>query len=295
MSSVEPMTNFQWAEKEPLKFRPFKPKYHITMALQNSSPSELIVMDCNYKDHILDRRQLMKQHPDIVVGAIPQGKAAVKELYTYLMSDYLPKRYPTMFSLSDDGKTFRNQVMETSFPTLPPDDPIEALRTLGETIEDDVFLLHETEKGHRSVAYVCCYCSGFDPSKKLDKLLDEIHAPVPSYDKIGPSMERFFSRVKVGKNAKRVNVSLCAAATTCGSTTEDGVMPCPGVSLFQPLIYDADLVSQQQWSVVDSPILFNCKGNHVHGDDIESVIEDEDIDISQVSPTSRGRASCTAH
>lgn len=240
MSSVEPMTNFQWEEKEPLKFRPFKPRYHITMALQNSPPSELIVMDCNYKDHILDRRQLMKQHPSIVVGAIPQGKAAVQELYTYLMSDYLPKRYPTMFSLSDDGKTFRNQVMETSFPTLPPDDPIEALRTLGETIEDDVFLLHETDKGHRSVAYVCCYCSGFDPSKKLDKLLDEIHAPVPSYDKIGPSMERFFSRVKVGKNAKRVN-----------------------------------------WSVVDSPILFNCKGNHVHGDDIESVIEDEDIDISQ--------------
>ncbi|ROV96574.1 hypothetical protein VMCG_07838 [Cytospora schulzeri] len=240
MSSVEPMTNFQWSEKEPLKFRPFKPKYHITMALQNSSPSDLIVMDRNYKDHILERRQLMVQHPTIVVGAIPQGKAAVQELYTYLMSDYLPKRFPSMFSLSEDGKTFRNQVTEASFPTLPPDDPIEALRTIGETVEDDVFLLHETDKGHRSVAYVCCYCSGFDPSEKLDKLLDEIHAPVPSYDKIGPSMERFFSRVKVGKNAKRVN-----------------------------------------WSVVDSPILFNCEGNHVHGEDIEQVIEDEDIDISQ--------------
>ncbi|KUI60946.1 hypothetical protein VP1G_08135 [Cytospora mali] len=240
MSSVEPMAGFQWTQKEPLKFRPFKPVYHITMALQNSSPADLIVMDRNYKDHILERRQLMIDHPSIVVGATPRGKAAVQEMYAYLLSEYLPKRYPSMFSLSDDGKKFHNQVIGTSFPTLPPDDALEALRTIGETIEDDMFLLHETNKGHRSVAYVCCYPSGFDPSEKLDKLLDEIHEPVPSYNKIGPSMERFFSRVKVGKNAKRVN-----------------------------------------WSVVDSPILFNCKGNHVHGEDVEEVIEDEDIDISQ--------------
>lgn len=212
MSSVEPMVKFEWAEKEPLQFRPFKPKYHITMALQNSPPSELIAMDRNYKDHILERRQLMTEHPSVVVGAIPQGKAAVQELYKHLLSDYLPRRYPTMFSLADDGKKFRNQVTGATFPTLPPDDPIEALRAVGETVEDDVFLLHETDEGHRSVAYVCCYCSGFDPSEKLDKLLDEIHAPVPSYDKIGPSMEKFFSRVKVGKNAKRVNVSIYGAS-----------------------------------------------------------------------------------
>lgn len=145
MSSVEPMTAFQWAEKEPLKFRPFKPVYHITMALQNSSPSELIVMDRNYMDRIHDRRQLMTQHPSIVLGAIPQGKAAVHEFYSYLVSDYLPHRYPDMFSLSDDGKEFRNQVTRASFPALPPDDPIEALRTIGETVDDDMFLLHETD------------------------------------------------------------------------------------------------------------------------------------------------------
>lgn len=211
MSSIEPLANFQWAQKEPLNFRPFKPTYHITMAVQNSPPSELIVVDRNYKDRVLERRQLMMQHPSIVVGAIHQGKAAVQELYSYLMSGYLPTRYPNMFSLSDNGKRFQNQVTGASFPTLPPDDPIIALRAIGETVEDDVFLLHETEEGHRSVAYVCCYCSGFDPSEKLDKLLVEIHEPVPSYHKIGPSMERFFSRVKVGKNVKRVNVSPCVA------------------------------------------------------------------------------------
>lgn len=210
MSGVEPLTSFDWTAKKPLAFRPFKPVYHITMAVQNSSPADLIVMDHNYEDRVLERRQLMAENPTIVLGAIPRAKEAVEETYSFLLSQYLPQRFPTMFSLSDDGKIFRNGITGASFPTLPPDDSVQALRRLGETIEDDIFLLHETEQGHRSVAYVCCYCSGFDPSQKLDKLLPEIHEPVPSYNKIGPSMERYFKKLEVGKNMKRVNVSECA-------------------------------------------------------------------------------------
>ncbi|KAG6354156.1 hypothetical protein INS49_004760 [Diaporthe citri] len=210
------------------------------MAVQNSAPADLIVMDHNYEDRVLERRQLMARNPNIVLGAIPRGKASVEELYSFLLSQYLPQRFPTMFSLSDDGKIFRNGITGASFPTLPPDDSVQALRRLGEIIEDDMFLLHETEQGHRSVAYVCCYCSGFDPSQKLDKLLPEIHKPVPSYNKIGPSMDRYFKKLEVGKNVKRVN-----------------------------------------WSVVDSPILFNCKGNHVNEEDLDHVTRDEDIDISK--------------
>lgn len=207
MSAVEPLASFDWTAKKPLAFRPFKPVYHITMAVQNSNPADLIVMDHKYEDRVLERRQLMAQNPAIVLGAIPRGRESVEELYSFLLSDYLPRRFPTMFSLSEDGKTFRNKTTNASFETLPPDDPVQALRRLGETVEDDMFLLHETEQGHRSVAYVCCYCSGFDPSQKLDKLLFEIHKPVPSYDKIGPSMERYFKKLEVGKNVKRVNVS----------------------------------------------------------------------------------------
>lgn len=209
MSGVEPLRSFDWTAKKPLAFRPFKPVYHITMAVQNSTPADLIVMDHNYKDRVLERRQLMVEHPSIVMGAIPWGRAAVEELYTFLVSEYLPHRFPTMFSLSDDGKTFQNAITGASFPTLPPDDSVQALIRLGETIEDDMFLLHETEKSHRCVAYICCYSSGFDPSQKLDKELPAIHEPVPGYDKIGPSMERYFRKLEVGKNVKRVNVSEC--------------------------------------------------------------------------------------
>ncbi len=123
------------------------------------------------------------------------------------MRDYLPIRFPSMFHVGEDGKTFHNTVTGVDSPLDPPKERLGALRIIAETVEDDMFLLHETEHGHRVVAFVCCHPSGFDPSSKLGKLLKDVHAPVPAYDKIGASMEKFFSRLEVGKSVKRMNVS----------------------------------------------------------------------------------------
>jgi hypothetical protein len=81
------------------------------------------------------------------------------------------------------------------------------LRILGETIEEDIFLLEETETTHKCLAFTCCFPTGFDPSSKLGLGLQGIHGPVPAYEKIGPSMERFFRKLEVGKSVKRMNVS----------------------------------------------------------------------------------------
>lgn len=149
----------------------------------------------------------------------------MSELYTFLTSEYLPTRFPSMFGLSNDGKQFTNHVTGKTWPTAPPEDPATALRVLGETVEEDVFLLHETPEGHKSFAFVCCFPSGFDPSAKVGKLLKDIHAPVPSYEKIGASMERFFAKMQVGKSVKRLNVSaarpgceICALLTVRGGS-----------------------------------------------------------------------------
>ncbi|CAK7219885.1 hypothetical protein SCUCBS95973_003972 [Sporothrix curviconia] len=186
------------------------------MALQSSSPGDLIVIDNNYKERIDIRRQVMTENPSTVMGTMgtPVSKAAVDELYAYLVN-YLPARYPSMFLIR--GKALYNTVTEKAIPCSPPEDPIEALRSLGETVEDDLFLLQEEaicstddgpaypENSHRLVAFLCCFPSGFDPSSKLGLLLKDIHRPVPSYEKIGPSMERFFKKVAVGQSFRRLN------------------------------------------------------------------------------------------
>ncbi|KAL3954207.1 hypothetical protein ACCO45_012163 [Purpureocillium lilacinum] len=185
---IEPLHDFDWRAVEPKQFRHFKRVYHITMGLQADNASDLITVDRDYLDRVKHRRHLIEKHGSGVHGCLPGGVAAVSELYTFLMSEYLPTRFPSMFGLSNDGKHFTNHVTGKAWPTAPPEDEATALRVLGETVEEDMFLLHETPEGHKSFAFVCCFPSGFDPSAKVGKLLKDIHAPVPSYEKIGASM-----------------------------------------------------------------------------------------------------------
>ncbi|KAI8685259.1 hypothetical protein NCS55_00196700 [Fusarium keratoplasticum] len=205
---IESLYDFDWKGSERRKLRPFKPTYHITMAIKADTPSELITIDQDYLDRINLRRELIAQHGSTVHGCIPEGDAAVREVYTYLLSEYLPTRFPTIFQLSSDKSACRNVVTGMSFPTTPMANAEVALRALGETVEEDFFLLQKFPDGHRSVAFMCCFPSGFDPSAKLGKTLQEIHAPVPSYDRIGASMERFFGKLEVGKGVKRTNWSV---------------------------------------------------------------------------------------
>ncbi|KAK0713966.1 hypothetical protein B0T26DRAFT_650927 [Lasiosphaeria miniovina] len=252
--AIEPLADFDWTQTEPRRFRPFKPAYNITMALQSSTPSDLIVIDRTYLEGITERRRIIAENAATVLGAIPQGHGAVMETYTYLLGEYLPARYPTMFELrtSTDGSstTFINKVTSAEFPlSPPPDDALAALRILAETVEDDMFLLVQQPDGtdsasageHMAVAFVCCHAGGFDPAEKLGKLLAAVHAPVPAYDKIGPSMERFFARADVGKSVKRIN-----------------------------------------WAIQTHANMFAPTGNHVHAGDAAAVREAEpgDVDVA---------------
>ncbi|KAK4241195.1 hypothetical protein C8A03DRAFT_12527 [Achaetomium macrosporum] len=252
-STIEPLRDFDWQVTRPLKLRPFKPTYNITMAIQATTPSELILMDSNYLSRVTARRQIVWKHTSAVHGAIPSGHAPIRELYSYLLGSYLPTRYPTMFELIPDVNsqkttTFRNKVTRVDSPLHPaPSDPLEMLRILGETVEDDMFLLlrdpDSASNGngngggeHRAVAFVCCHPSGFAPAGKLGKRLAEIHVPVPAYEKIGASMERYFARLEAGRGVKRMN-----------------------------------------WSIQTHPNLYAPSGNHVHvGEEVE---EEKAVDV----------------
>lgn len=164
-------------------------------------------MDRDYLQRVELRRELLAKYDDTVHGCLPEGRDAVRELYTLLLGDLLPARFPAMFKTSASRTSLTNVATGKVFPTSPSADGAAMLRVMGETVEEDMFLLEKTPDGHRCVAFICCFPSGFDPSAKLGKLLKEIHAPVPSYEKIGPSMERFFAKLEAGNAVKRMNVS----------------------------------------------------------------------------------------
>lgn len=128
------------------------------------------------------------------------------ELYSYILTHHLPTRFPSLFKV--DSTQFTNLVTGRTFPAEPPTDPNVCLRILAETIEEDIFLLKETQTTHVCLAFACCFPTGFNPSSKLGADLAGIHGPVPHYDKIGPSMERYFRKIKPGQVVRRMNVCL---------------------------------------------------------------------------------------
>ncbi|EGO54973.1 hypothetical protein NEUTE1DRAFT_47078 [Neurospora tetrasperma FGSC 2508] len=204
-------------------------------------------MDSNYLSRIRSRQEILSLHAAEVMGVLPEGQAAVKELYTYLLGEYLPVRYPTMFRIVSSypgcpDTTFQNLITNSSSPlSPPPSDPLDCLRVIAQTVEDDFFLLlpfpkpnslTTSEMEHKCVAFMNLHPSGFSPSSKLGLPLSHIHAPVPSYEKIGPSMERFFARLSCDKLVKRMN-----------------------------------------WAMQLHPDLYCPGGNHVHQEDLETMEE----------------------
>lgn len=197
-------------------------------------------MDKTYKERIALRRALLKEHHDVVVAVNNDSdkrvRAAVCELYTFLMGTYLPGRYPTMFKLHhaeyETGKAvmLQNLVTRELWPVeLSPEAPtIRALETLIKVVDEDILILLPEQKNNQKEkqggkadgdtkyileAYATCFPSGFDTRTKLGRRLAEIHEPVPGYhEKLEKSMDRFFEKLEVGRYVKRVNWSITTDA-----------------------------------------------------------------------------------
>lgn len=179
------------------------------LALTNSTISELVEIDKTYLSRLTLRKQTMRDHRPIVLQADSSIKPAVDEFYTWLVSNYLPTRFPTMFTLGKS--TLLNHATSEPVPLIPPSDSIKALEVLGGNIDDDfLFLLpSEDRDGYVLKGFVTCFPAGFNTKEKFGLKLRDIHKPVPGYkEKLEKSMDRFFDKLEVGKVVLRTNVSL---------------------------------------------------------------------------------------
>jgi len=176
--------------------------------------SEYIKLDKTNPDRLTLRKNIVASHPDIAIQAAPEARQAVRELYSWLTSIYLPRRFPTTFQISPCLTQLTNLAANRSsqlIPLTPPTEPREMLKTLGENIDQDFLILLKDEKTcqYKLRAYVTCFPSGFNTKEKFGMKLSEIHGPVPRYgEKLEKSMDRFFDRIEVGKLVGRVNVWL---------------------------------------------------------------------------------------
>ncbi|KAL4969550.1 heme-dependent oxidative N-demethylase family protein [Aspergillus stella-maris] len=163
-----PSSEFNWETTEPLVFRPFKPKYHLTMGITPCDYNELIPMDKTYLERLSLRHELLKEYPDVVRGVdinpdqpdpVMDGriKDALCEWYAYVMGVYLPERYPGMFVINSEGegvdegnkekgkgKMLKSLVTGLTAPINPKEamDSISSSATNGTVTTENEKLLH---------------------------------------------------------------------------------------------------------------------------------------------------------
>ncbi|KAH4165298.1 hypothetical protein HBH43_142750 [Parastagonospora nodorum] len=211
--TIHPLPHFHLEAEQPLKLRPFKPIYHMTMALESTTFSDLIAMDNTFSSRCSIRKGLIQSNRHDVLACTPRGAPAVLELYHWLTSTYLPRRFPSLYTQQKNG--LHNTITGETMPFhLPSTDAESALQYLGENIDTDFFLLLPSLNAHdegkyRLEAFINTFPSGFNTRSKLGRLLADIHAPVPHYAaKLEKSMDRFFASLPVGKMLKRANWSI---------------------------------------------------------------------------------------
>jgi hypothetical protein len=165
-------------------------------------------MDRTYHERIQVRHNLIKNEHHEVIGSNAKADEAVFELYTWLITTYLPTRFSTMFTATTSG--LLNQVTNEILP-YTPSSAAHALELLGSHIDNDFLILlpssaYSDSGKYRLEAFVTCFPSGFRTRSKLGLLLSEIHSPVPHYkQKLERSMDKFFASLPVGRIVKRWN------------------------------------------------------------------------------------------
>jgi hypothetical protein len=151
----------------------------MTMALENTTLSDLIAMDNTFASRCSIRKFLIQTERHEVLACNPRAIPTVLELYHWLVSTYLPVRFPSVYT--PGGLDLRNNTTGALLPMSLAEtlkDAEKALQLLGENVDDEfLFLLpslDEKDDGrYRMEAFINCFPSGFNTRSKLNMLLAE--------------------------------------------------------------------------------------------------------------------------
>lgn len=223
---IRPLSGFDYRLAEPIKYRPFKAKRHVTMGMywrnarlttmqwliivvgiSKSVKEDWIRIDRGYLERMTTRKQLLDDTPEICMGNSALSNPAIRELYEEIVLDLLPKRFPAIFSIKRD--VFYNCV--TGFRhciSAALLHPPTMLRCLAENVEEDFWFMVPNEDGEFFLqGFAACFPQGLLPLSKVGLSVSQIHAPIPGYEgRLKKGVNRCFERMESGQSVGRLNV-----------------------------------------------------------------------------------------
>jgi hypothetical protein len=174
------------------------------MGLKALDLREWIEIDEHFEGQLAERRRLLDQRREAVLGALPESAAGQAEVLELLL-DHLPERFPEHYRRANGE--LANLVTGERFDLAAwREAPLELA---GRLVQEDLCLLQRGGPAYRLVAGVLCFPSHWRLADKLGRPLEVIHEPVPGFaDGLAVTVDRFFANLQVARPVWRVNWSL---------------------------------------------------------------------------------------
>lgn len=187
----------------PPDYSPFKGPFKLAMGLQLLNVQDWIEPDARLADELAEKGRLLRERHPEVFAALPEARAGSSEVLE-LLTEHLPKRFPTLYKREGDilHNLVTRQEWDLARETLHP------LDLAGRLVQEDLCLMKR--EAHAQVYCLVgaslCFPTRWRLAEKLGKPLNAIHDPIPGYEEqLATAMDRYFARIKVDKPVWRIN------------------------------------------------------------------------------------------
>ncbi len=139
-----------------------------SQGLQKTDINGITHIDRQYAERIRTRQDILRQYPG-AIACLDSGVGMLSELYEFLVQEYLPRRYPTIFRIDSCAGVVENRVTDDKLPLTAPADRYETLQKINSSVDEDFLMLLPSPDadGYTLQSFVWAYPVGFDPQSKL--------------------------------------------------------------------------------------------------------------------------------
>ena len=210
LEDVPPLEAFDLASTRPRPYRPWSgaaEKFSMTMGISRMPWHDWLLLDNKYVEEQKLRSYLLDHKHEGVTQALPGSEEACAEVLECVVV-FLTKRYPNLFSYTNEKTHVHNSVTNRTFKIVPPYDipPLEVAAQLAMDLNILIQGAGPDPEQHYLIASYSMAPAGWYLQERIGWPLYKIHGPVPLWeDKLRKSVEKFFGRLRVDEPVVRHN------------------------------------------------------------------------------------------
>jgi Haem-dependent oxidative N-demethylase, alpha subunit-like len=185
-------------------YTPFEVPYRMSMGLMRLQAAEWFEVDRDWAADLAEKRRLLAERHDELVGVAPGSEAAQAALLA-LLARHLAACHPGHYRL--DGGVLHLAGLEESWRLDRSE--LAPIDLAGRLVQEDLCLMQHDGRDWRLTAASVCFPTRWRLADKMGRPLQEIHAPVPQFqERLERPVVRFFDSLKPERPVWRLNWSL---------------------------------------------------------------------------------------